>query len=267
MKPSSINISKVSKVFGGTNAVRAIDDVDLTVEQGQFVAIVGPSGCGKSTLLNLVAGFEKPSSGTIEVNGRAVKSAGPDRAVVFQEAALFPWLSVWENVVFGPKMKGSTKDDYAKRAEEYIRLVGLENFRNHLPHQLSGGMRQRVGIARTLVMEPELFLMDEPFGALDAQTRMDMQELLLSVWEERKRTVLFITHDIDEAILLADVVYVMTARPGKFRSNVNVELPRPRSMDQLTEGKFVELKKHILSQIRDEAARTKKLLEAAGAKG
>src|SRR5262249_23074411 len=179
-----------------------------------------------STILNLIAGFEKPTNGDVRVDGKTVQAPGPDRAVVFQEAALFPWLSVWENTVFSAKARGLPKSAYEEKARHFLSRVGLSVFREHLPTQLSGGRRQLVVIARPLVMEPQLFLMDEPFGALDAQTRIDMQELLLSVWDELRRTVVFITHDVDEAVLLADVVFVMSARPGRIRSRIPIQLPR-----------------------------------------
>ncbi len=253
MTSDAINLTRVTKVFGGAKPVRALDNVDLSVGKGQFAAIVGPSGCGKSTILNLIAGFEKPTTGEVSVDGAMVRNPGPDRAVVFQEAALFPWLSVWENTVFSPKARGQPKSAYEDKARHFLSRVGLSDFYDHLPTQLSGGMKQRVGIARTLVMEPQLFLMDEPFGALDAQTRIDMQELLLSVWDELRRTVVFITHDVDEAILLADVVFVMSARPGRIRSRILIELPRPRSIDLITDPTFIALKRDIFGQIRHEA--------------
>ena len=253
MTSDAINLTRVTKTFDGAKPVRALDNVDLSIGNGQFAAIVGPSGCGKSTILNLVAGFEKATSGDVRVDGKPVRAPGPDRAVVFQEAALFPWLSVWENTIFSAKARGQPRSAYEDKAQHFLSRVGLSDFREHLPTQLSGGMKQRVGIARTLVMEPQLFLMDEPFGALDAQTRIDMQELLLSVWDELRRTVVFITHDVDEAILLADVVFVMSARPGRIRSRVPIELPRPRSIDLFTDPAFVALKRNIFNQIRHEA--------------
>ena len=209
--------------------IRALDCVDLEIAEGEFVALLGPSGCGKSTLLNILAGFEDNSEGTALIDGSSIGRPGPDRGVVFQEAALFPWLTVWENVVFGPKMQGVARAEYEERARELLEIVGLQDFAKAYPSQLSGGMRQRVGIARVLVMRPRALLMDEPFGALDAQTRLAMQELLLRVWEKLNTTVVFVTHDIDEAILLADRVCVMTARPARIgreiRSNWRVRDP------------------------------------------
>jgi NitT/TauT family transport system ATP-binding protein len=251
----SIRLSRVDKVFAGRNSVRALAPIDLEICRGQFVSLLGPSGCGKSTLLNIIAGFETPSSGQISFFGRdRAARPGPDRAVVFQEPTLFPWLTVWDNVVYGPRAQGKPKASYADAARRYIDLVGLRGFERHLPEQLSGGMKQRVGLARCLIMEPEALLMDEPFGALDAQTRLQMQELLLGVWERLRTTVLFITHDIDEAILLADIVYVMSARPGRLKSRFDVDLPRPRHAELLTDLGFNRLRSAIMAEIRAETS-------------
>ena len=247
---SDIRIEHLSKTYDGTAPVKALEGIDLNVTQGEFVALLGPSGCGKSTLLNLIAGFEFPTSGLLEVDGLPVQAPGPARGVVFQEAALFPWLSVWENVVFGPKVQGIAKADFEQRAQEMLRLVGLSEFKNHLPVQLSGGMRQRVGIARILTLGSQILLMDEPFGALDAQTRLTMQELLLSVWQQIKPTVIFVTHDIDEAIFLADTIYVMSARPGRIQTRISVDLARPRSLADTTSETFNAMKRDILQLIR-----------------
>jgi NitT/TauT family transport system ATP-binding protein len=242
-----INFSNVAKSYG---AVQALAGVELTVAEGEFVALLGPSGCGKSTLLNLVAGFETVTEGHLRFADHTVTRPGPERAVVFQEAALLPWLSVWDNVVFGPKVQGIARADYEPRARDMLRIVGLDGFHQALPVQLSGGMRQRVGIARALVMQPRALLMDEPFGALDAQTRLSMQQLLLEVWQALKTTVLFVTHDIDEAILLADRVCVMTARPGRIIHTIDVTLRRPRSIDDLTNPDFVRFKAQIMAEMR-----------------
>ena len=245
-----IKFSHVSKRYGGKGGVLALDQVDLTVAEGEFVALLGPSGCGKSTLLNLVAGFEPLTSGSMLFDGHHVDCPGPERAVVFQEASLLPWLTVWENVVFGPEVQGLASHDYHARATEILKLVGLEQFHHVLPVHLSGGMRQRVGIARALVMQPRALLMDEPFGALDAQTRLSMQQLLLDVWQRLKVTVLFVTHDIDEAILLADRVCVMTARPGRITRDIPIALRRPRSIDDLTNADFMHFKAEIMAEMR-----------------
>ena len=246
----TISLKSVSKVYGGPREVVALEAVDFEVAEGEFVALLGPSGCGKSTLLNLVAGFEPLSTGTLRFDNQPVLKPGPDRGVVFQEASLLPWLNVWENVVFGPKVQGIARSDYEPRAREILRIVGLENFHEALPVQLSGGMRQRVGIARALVMEPRARLMDEPFGALDAQTRLSMQALLLEVWQSLKTTVLFVTHDIDEAILLADRICVMTARPGRITRTIPITLRRPRSIDDLTTADFIRFKAMIMAEMR-----------------
>jgi NitT/TauT family transport system ATP-binding protein len=245
-----IHFAAVSKTYGGAGGVLALDKVDLTVARGEFVALLGPSGCGKSTLLNIIAGFETLTGGDLRFDGKAVSRPGPDRAVVFQEASLLPWLSVWDNVVFGPKVQGLARTDYEPRAREMLRIVGLEQFHKALPVQLSGGMRQRVGIARALVMQPQALLMDEPFGALDAQTRLSMQQLLLDVWQELQTTVLFVTHDIDEAILLADRVCVMTARPGRIQREIQIDLRRPRSTLDLTNPEFMRFKAAIMAEMR-----------------
>jgi NitT/TauT family transport system ATP-binding protein len=250
----AIRIQALDKIYGGARPVEALRGIDLEIADGEFAALLGPSGCGKSTLLNVLAGFEAPTGGALSVYGGTVEKPGPERGVVFQEAALFPWLNVWENVVFGPKVQGLPARDYEERARETLRLVGLDRFDRHLPVQLSGGMRQRVGIARVLVMEPRVLLMDEPFGALDAQTRLSMQQLLLDVWQKLKKTVVFVTHDIDEAILLADTIYVMSPRPGRIQSRYPVRMPRPRSLDTLTEAAFNELKREVMHQIRHDIA-------------
>ncbi|AEE68084.1 ABC transporter ATP-binding protein [Bordetella pertussis] len=247
---SHISVTQLSKTYPGVTPVHALDQIDLQVAEGEFVALLGPSGCGKSTLLNLIAGFEAPSGGELRVGGGAVARPGPERGVVFQEAALFPWLNVWENVVFGPKIAGLSRREYAARAEEMLEITGLSAFKRHLPVQLSGGMRQRVGIARVLTLGSRVLLMDEPFGALDAQTRLTMQELLLSVWQTLRTTVVFVTHDIDEAILLADTIYVMSARPGRIATRIEVPIERPRSLDLITGEVFNGLKREILKQMR-----------------
>ncbi len=246
----TITFHNVSKVYRGPKDVRALDDVSLNVDEGEFVALLGPSGCGKSTLLNVLAGFEKITDGTLLFDGSAVMRPGPDRGVVFQEAALFPWLTVWENVIFGPKVQGLARSDYEPRARKLLGLVGLASFADALPVQLSGGMRQRVGIARVLAMNPRALLMDEPFGALDAQTRLSMQQLLLDVWQSLGTTVLFVTHDIDEAILLSDRICVMSARPGRIVRTISITLARPRSIGSLTSPEFVAYKAEIMADIQ-----------------
>jgi NitT/TauT family transport system ATP-binding protein len=242
----TITFEGVSKIFSGQTEVRALDGISLTIDEGEFVALLGPSGCGKSTLLNLLAGFES-------TNGKTVTRPGPDRGVVFQEAALFPWLNVWQNVVFGPQVQGVARAEYESKARKLLKLVGLEAFADALPVQLSGGMRQRVGIARVLAMSPRALLMDEPFGALDAQTRLSMQQLLLDVWQSLGTTVLFVTHDIDEAILLSDRICVMSARPGRIMRTIPIALSRPRSLSSLTSPEFVAYKAAIMADMKVES--------------
>jgi NitT/TauT family transport system ATP-binding protein len=259
-----IEIRGVHKEFAkGERRVVALQDIDLTVAEREFVAILGPSGCGKSTLLNMVAGFEQPTRGSVKVAGEEVVAPSPSRGVVFQEPALFPWLKVMDNVVFGPKTRGQGAGDYRARAAQIIEQIGLSGFEASYPAELSGGMRQRVGIARVLIMEPQVMLMDEPFGSLDAQTRSLMQELLLSLWERQHQTVLFITHDIEEAVLLADRVCVMTARPGRIKKSIEVRMPRPRSIESTTSPEFNALRREVLDLIREESLRA--AMERAGA--
>jgi len=251
-----IEIRAVHKEFAkGERRVVALEDIDLTVAEREFVAILGPSGCGKSTLFNMVAGFDLPTRGSVKVAGEEIVAPAPSRGVVFQEPALFPWLTVMDNVVFGPKTRGQSAADYRARAAQIIEAVGLSGFEASYPAELSGGMRQRVGIARVLIMEPKVLLMDEPFGSLDAQTRTLMQELLLALWERHHQTVLFITHDIEEAVLLADRVCVMTARPGRIKKSIDVRMPRPRSIELTTSPEFNALRREVLELIREESMR------------
>jgi len=252
----AIELRGVWKEFvKGDRSVLAVEGVDLAVRPKEFTVLLGPSGCGKSTLLNLVAGFELPTRGEVIANGRAVTAPSPERAVVFQEPALFPWLSVYENVVFGPKTQRRAPAEYRARAEKILEQVGLAGFGAHYPAELSGGMKQRVGIARVLAMEPPVLLMDEPFGSLDAQTRTLMQELLLGLWERHHQTVLFITHDIEEALLLADRVCVMTARPGRIKKSIKVPMPRPRSIEHTMSPECNALRREVLDLIREESVR------------
>jgi NitT/TauT family transport system ATP-binding protein len=251
-----IEIAGVWKEFAkAERRVLALQDIDLQVAQREFAAILGPSGCGKSTLLNMVAGFDRPTRGTVRAAGEEILEPSPKRAVVFQEPALFPWYSVMDNVVFGPKTQGQPAAEYRARAAQIIEQVGLKGFEASYPAELSGGMRQRVGIARVLIMQPQILLMDEPFGSLDAQTRSLMQELLLQVWERHQQTVLFITHDIEEALLLADRVCVMTARPGRIKKSIDVRIPRPRAIEVTTSPEFNELRREVLALIREESQR------------
>jgi NitT/TauT family transport system ATP-binding protein len=234
----------------GRPPVSALADVDLQVADGEFVSIVGPSGCGKSTLLHLVAGFGRQTHGAICVGGRAVPGPGSDRAVVFQQAALYPWLSVRENIGFGLRLHGIRGQEYNRRVQHYLEIMGLSAFAQHAPYHLSGGMRQRVAIARALIGEPEIMLMDEPFGALDAQTRNEMQRFLLRLWRTLRPTVLFVTHDVEESILLGDRVVIMTARPGRVALDLKVPFARPREWDLVLTPEFIEVKRQLLSVLQ-----------------
>jgi NitT/TauT family transport system ATP-binding protein len=251
-----VHLRGVFKEFSGrVGRLVALEGIDLAIAPQEFTAVHGPSGCGKSTLLNMVAGFDAPTRGEVLFRGQRVSRPDPRRGVVFQEAALFPWYTVIDNITFGPKTGGVAAADYGPRVDALLEQVGLRGFERHYPAELSGGMKQRVGIARVLVMEPEVLLMDEPFGSLDAQTRSVMQELLLSVWERRQQAVLFITHDVEEALLLADTVCVMTARPGRIKTRLQVDLPRPRTLEATTSPRFNELKREVLGLIREESRR------------
>ncbi len=234
-------------------AVIAVRDADLVVNPGEFVSIIGPSGCGKSTFLNAVAGFLKPTSGTVTVDGEPVKGPSADRGMVFQQYSLFPWKTVRENVEFGLKMRGMGKSERAVAARTLLGLAGLSAFEDHYPDRLSGGMKQRVGIVRALATGPKVLLLDEPFGALDAQTRVIMQQILTNLWQRLGISVLFVTHDIDEAIFLSDRIYVMTARPGTIKAEVTVPLPRPRDAALQLTPEFVQLRADLGALIREES--------------
>ena len=236
-------------------SVTALQDITFEIKDREFAVLVGTSGCGKSTILRLVAGLLSPTDGRVLLDGRAVSGPGAERGMVFQSYTLFPWLTVRQNVEFGPRLRGTPAPDRARVAAHYLGSVGLTGFENVYPKELSGGMMQRVAIARALANDPEVLLMDEPFGALDAQTRSVMGELLLRVWGEAAKTVLFVTHDIEEALFLGDRVFVMTARPGRIREEIHVPLPRPRTVDMLTSDVFVGLKRQVMGLIREEALR------------
>lgn len=236
--------------------VVALKGINLEVRESEFVVIVGPSGCGKSTLINLIGGLEHveyAEEGKIQVDGKDVTGPGAERGMVFQGYSLFPWLTVQKNVEFGLKMQRVPKGEREQRAKEYISLVGLDGFENAFPRQLSGGMKQRVAIARTLANQPKILLMDEPFGALDAQTRVVMQELLAKISRETKNTILFITHDIDEAILLADRIYVMSRRPGTIREVLDVKFKEERNHEMLVKPEFLEMKQKIMDMLWQES--------------
>ena len=248
----SLTVRNLSKTYFDPYAgahVTAVHDVSLEVQQGEFVSIVGPSGCGKTTILNMIAGFIPPSSGQILLDGRAVSGPGPDRGVVFQSFALFPWKTVLENVAFGPRMRGLPRAECETAAREFLGLVGLAHAEGRYPAELSGGMQQRVGVARALANNPELLLMDEPFASVDAQTRMTLQEELTRIWQERKPTVLFITHDVEEAVFLANRVVVLSK--GRVLAELAVPLPRPRVWDRLIEHpEFKALAARVLTMVR-----------------
>lgn len=251
-----IAIDDVSIVFGtGKNANTAVTKTFLDIQPGEFVCILGPSGCGKSTLLNSVAGYVKPTTGEVRVDSEVVTKPGPERGMVFQQYSLFPWKTVHENIAFGPNVAGHSKSQCDSLANTFLSMIGLSKIANRYPGELSGGMQQRVGIARALANYPSVLLMDEPFGALDAQTRIIMQESLLDIWSEFGITVLFVTHDVDEAIFLADRILIMSASPGSIIADLHVKLERPRHSDLATSEKFVNLKKTCLTKIRAESLR------------
>ena len=251
-KLQAIDLTKIYE-DGKKGLVTAIDHVNLEVKDGEFVMIVGPSGCGKTTLINILGGLGTATSGQVLLDGKPVQGPGADRGMVFQGYSLFPWLTVQKNVEFGLKMKKMPKAQRAEQAKKFIDLVGLTGFENALPRQLSGGMKQRVAIARTLANEPEILLMDEPFGALDAQTRVVMQELLADISKKTKTTILFITHDIDEAVLLGDRIYVMSRRPGTIREVLEVNIPGVRSHESLVLPEFLATKKKIMDMLWKES--------------
>ncbi|MCF8011888.1 MAG: ABC transporter ATP-binding protein [Clostridiales bacterium] len=251
---SKLTLQGAGKVFGeGENSVEALSDIELGIDENELAVIVGPSGCGKSTLLNIVAGLEQASTGSVKMNGAEITGPDAGRGMVFQSYTLFPWLTVQKNVEFGLKIKGIKPGARQETARRYLELVGLTGFEDALPKALSGGMKQRVAIARVMANKPEMLLMDEPFGALDAQTRTQMQELLLSAMEKERTTVLFITHDIDEAVLLADNVYVMSRRPGRIRDKFKIDIPRPRDHRVTVSSEFTSLKKEIMEILWEES--------------
>jgi len=233
--------------------VEAVTDAAITVNPGEFVSIIGPSGCGKSTLLNAVAGFLKPTKGQVAVDGETVEGPSADRGMVFQQYSLFPWKTVRENVEFGLKMKGMERSKREQSARTLLGLAGLLGFENQYPESLSGGMKQRVGIIRALATGPKVLLLDEPFGALDAQTRVIMQQILTNMWQRLKTSVLFVTHDIDEAIFLSDRVYCMTARPGTIKAEIKIPLERPRQQAMMMSSEFLALRRGLMSLIREES--------------
>ncbi len=258
-------VSNLGKVFdGGRDAVRALDGVDLEVGDNEFVSLVGTSGCGKTTLLMIAAGLDEPSSGAIAIDGVGIDGPGLDRGVVFQSYTLLPWLTARGNVEFALTAAGRSRAEARTVAEEHLALVGLSDFADVHPSRLSGGMKQRVAIARALSYRPKMLLMDEPFGALDALTRRHMQELLARIWERHRLTVLFVTHDVEEAVYMSDRVAVMTNRPGRIKSIVPIDLPRPRSFEMIAAPAFIECQRRVLNDIRSESIEIAALGQALG---
>lgn len=252
-RPVVLSVDNVIKDFPTRNGVvRALHDIDFEVYRREFMCVIGPSGCGKSTLIRILAGLEVQSEGEVLLDGNPVTGPGPDRGMVFQTYTLFPWLTVKQNVMFGPKMTGHMSAEIEADARQWIDMVGLSKFENSYPHQLSGGMKQRVAIARALANRPRILLMDEPFGALDAQTRAQMQAYLLEIWRNLDITILFITHDLDEAVYLADRILVLKANPGEIDEIIEVSVPRPRSMEQFISPEFIATKHHINQLIHPE---------------
>ncbi len=253
-KQPILEVQDVSKSFHTKiGEVQALSKTSFQVERGKFITILGPSGCGKSTLIRIIAGLEQATTGRIIVNGKEVHEAGADRGMVFQNYTLYPWLTVEDNISFGLRIKGISKAECAESVNSYLQLIGLEKFRKHYPAQLSGGMKQRVAIARALINDPEILLMDEPFGALDAQTRIIMQEVLQEIWQKTKKTVIFITHDVDEAVFLGDEVFVMTATPGRIKHIEQIDYERPRKFELKMDMDFMKKSASLLEMIREES--------------
>lgn len=229
--------------------MEALHDINLSIKENEFICFIGPSGCGKTTLLRIIAGLEEPTSGAVYISGKQIKGPGPERGMVFQEYSLFPWRTVLDNVAFGLELKGSPKHARYTVARQYLKMVELERFEERYPHELSGGMKQRVAIARALVNDPLALLMDEPFGALDAQTRNIMQSELLRIWQNERKTVVFVTHSVDEAIYLADRIVIMSARPGRIKDVIEIDIPRPRNR---TSPEVNRVRDRILCDLRSE---------------
>jgi len=250
----TVTVENLSLHFNtaGATPVIALNNLSMKIPDKQFAVIVGPSGCGKSSLLDIIAGLRDPTTGDCKLDGKVIHGPAKERGMVFQNYSLFPWLTVLKNVEFGLSLQGKPQREITERARHYVNAVGLSNFENAYPNQLPGGMRQRVAIARSLANDPEVILMDEPFGALDSQTRVVMQQLLLGIWEKEHKTILFVTHDIDEALYLGEVVYVMSARPGRIIDTIPVDFAHPRSYELSTEPAFVDLKRRIQHNLHAE---------------
>ncbi len=254
---SAITLENVSLSFAAKpQPFTVLEDINLSLNSGEFVVLLGPSGCGKSTILNLVAGFNKPDRGRVTAGGKDIRQPGPDRGMIFQQPNLFPWLSVLENVTFGPRLGKHRKDETNALAQTWLERVGLKGFEHHAPWQLSGGMKQRVALARAWLPGPEVLLLDEPFGALDAQTRLMMQELLREAWLSTGTTLLFVTHDVEEALFLADRILIMSAKPGKIVDEIVLPFGRERDIETLAQHpSYSEIKHHVLHRVRQEAKR------------
>ena len=249
---TKLKIDNVKKIYQTRKGERtALNGVNLDIKENEFICVVGPSGCGKSTLLNIIAGLDTPTSGAVYIDGKKIEGTGTERGVVFQQYALFPWLTVLKNVMFGLKLQGKSDAEAKEIAMKYIKMVQLEDFVNHYPKELSA-------IARAYAVKPEVLLMDEPFGALDAQTRTQLQTELLKTWESERKTCFFITHDVDEAIILAQRVIVMSARPGRIKDIVDIDIPYPRDQETKMSPRFMELKNHIWSQVYQEYLEVRK---------
>ena len=256
---TKLKIDNVVKEYvGNKGKTVALNGVSLDIKENEFICVVGPSGCGKSTLLNIIAGLLEPTSGAVYLDGKKIEGTGVERGVVFQGYALFPWRTVLKNVMFGLEMKRMPKAEAEQIAMKYIKSVGLEGFEHAYPKELSGGMRQRVAIARAYAADPEVLLLDEPFGALDAQTRVQLQSELLNTWEHEKKTCFFITHDVDEAIILAQRVIIMSARPGRIKRIVDIDIPYPRTQATKTDPRFLELKTEIWNEVYQEFLEVRK---------
>ncbi|HEY1294768.1 MAG TPA: ABC transporter ATP-binding protein [Chloroflexota bacterium] len=258
-----LELSEISMLYSQRGQrFAALRDVSLQIQKGEFIAIVGASGCGKTTLLRIVDGLIKPTLGQVCVDGKLVTRPGPDRGFVFQQDALFPWRTVLDNIIFGLEVQGKKKREALQRADELVRLVGLAGFEQHFPHELSGGMRQRANLARALTIDPDILLMDEPFASLDAQTRELMQSELLRVWRSNRKTVMFVTHQIDEAVYLADRVVVMTSRPGQVKAILEVDIARPRDLMVKRTPRFLELVDVIWKMIEEEVKAALRITES-----
>jgi len=260
-----IDVKGLTKTFQAIKGetVEALSDLSFSVGENEFVSIVGPSGCGKSTLLYIIAGFIAPSKGEVLIDHRTVREPGPDRGIVFQEYALFPWRTVQDNIKYGLEEKGVPRGEADRIVQKYLRLMGLEGFQHKYPKELSGGMKQRVALARTLAYDPGVLLMDEPFGALDAQTRELMQEELQRIWQQTRKTVLLVTHDIEEAVYLGDRVVVFTARPGQIKAVVPIALPQPRDIEVKKTAAFMAYRNTIWDLLRDEVLKARALETAS----